>query len=229
MNSAVTNDNQFENTEDDNFLMNIDLTQMSTAKSRSPSPKYSPVPVVNSEVIQAHSGHDNNEDPFLFLHKIDPDKSLSVWNLLTYKGNDKLVDEYLETIVRLQIKPCIPDKTRLSNLNTPNFDLSTTCQIEIIDNFTAYFQCRYSATNINSALEHDVTLFSPYINFNIPQHQLLPKFYFDETKNDKISFVKAIQSNAVEGLAFTTELLLLRILKIISYYYILLLLLRKVS
>lgn len=216
MDTVNHTENQFENTEDDNFLLNINLTQMSQNQSLSASPSYSPIPAVNMNVSQVNNSSSLQEDPFSFLHHVDPEKSLSIWNLLSYKGSDKLVDEYLSNLERLRIKPCIPDKSRLLSLQTPHISLPLPCQIEVIDNFTAYFQCRYSTTNINSALEHDVTLFSPYINFNIPQHQLLPKFYFDETKNDKISFVKAIQSNAVEGLAFTTELLLLRILNIIA-------------
>ncbi len=58
-------------------------------------------------------------------------------------------------------------------------------------------------------------LFSPFINFKIPQFDLLPKAYFDDTKASKISFVQAIQISAVKGLAFSIELLLLRSFNVI--------------
>lgn len=70
--------------------------------------------------------------------------------------------------------------------------------------------------NINQACQREKCLFSPYIYFQVPQFELLPAEYFSECHELKLNFAKGIQTSAVNGLAFTMELILLRTFKLIK-------------
>lgn len=204
--------------QDDNYLLNINLTPIEASfnqmtSENTDSPSYSPCSSSPEKMESDEQPNLSANPPLQILEEIDgEEKRLSIWNIINDYQRDPLVKEYFNLLQQVKVKPCVPDPSILQNLPTPNFELPKETQIILLNNFTTYFQCRYSALNINGALQHDICLFSPYINFRVPQFEMLPLSYFNETKETKEIFTKAIQTSAVNGLAFTIELILLRTL-----------------
>lgn len=201
---------------DDNFLPYLTQIPVNTENDgmEGQSPSYSPHKSASSPDMRTDQQEDLTQSPEeQLLNKLDSEKSLSAWNLLHDSDDDVLVKEYFETLKIVKVRPCVPDISTLTSLPVPGYELPTSIQVTVLNHFTAFFQCRYSALNINDAVNHDVCLFSPFIHFKIPQFELLPKMYYTDSKAAKSAFVQAIQTNAVNGLAFTIELILLRILK----------------
>lgn len=215
-----------DSSEEDIFLANINLTQLTEDNqppsgpsqvnlSISSSPSYSPLPLSPLFTTNMDEGNLAAEMSThqTLLEELDSEKSLSVWELMNDYDSDSLVREYFQILSDVKIRPSIPDVTVLNTLPVPDFELPIQIQSSILNHFTCYFQCRYSALNINAAVQNDVCLFSPFIHFKIPQFELLPEKYYKESKEAKELFVKAIQLNAVNGISFTIELILLRIYK----------------
>lgn len=171
------------------------------------SPNYSPLP--SNRPARMSTSEDAVTS---LLEELDSGKALSIWNHLQNKESDLLVKEYLNIIQKVKVMPEHPTTSVLDSIPSPVFELPNAIQISVLNMFTSYLQCRYSALNINEALTHEKCLFSPFISFKIPQFNLLPQEYFQECFDFKKTFVKGIQASAVNGLAFTMELILLRIL-----------------
>lgn len=159
--------------EEDDFLSKINLTQLlnncNQTTNPSQSPSYSPISCSSSSPIimsQRSAVHKPTDVQMKILTDLDPENSLAIWKLVETFKEDKLVQEYFTLLTNVQTKPCVPDATVLSSLPVPPFELPTSVQTTILNNFTAYFQCRYSCMNINSAFENKVCLFSPFIHLN---------------------------------------------------------------
>ncbi len=133
--------------EDNDFLMRINLTQLTTENHRdntqTPSPTYSPLASQNSTDMPISDMDSQLHNVMEVLEEVDNEASLSIWELLSTIKEDKLVEEYCELITKVKTKPAVPDASLLESLPVPNFDLSVPTQVKVLNLLTSYFQCRY--------------------------------------------------------------------------------------
>ncbi|CAL8083748.1 unnamed protein product [Orchesella dallaii] len=145
------------------------------------------------------------------LHELDQNKELGIWNYLNYYESDKLVQEYLNLLSLVKVRPGIVDNTKLCDLPVPNYDLTIISQTECLNNFFHYFQCRYFARNIKQATEKDICVANPLYRLMIPQFQTLPLGAHKEFFQIKQQFGVALQVSATLATVFNIELFLLKI------------------
>ncbi|CAL8083745.1 unnamed protein product [Orchesella dallaii] len=200
--------------DDDEFMKSIHIPGDEIVQSPPSSP-------------HASSSQNHSNSPFLMeegdqvfkvpskymklLHDLDQNKELGIWKYLKYYETDKLVQEYLNLLASVKVRPGIVDNTKLCDLPVPDYDLTINSQTECLNNFFHYFQCRYFARNIKQATEKDICVANPLYRLMIPQFQTLPLGAHKEFFQIKQQFGVALQVSAILATVFNIELFLLRI------------------
>lgn len=145
------------------------------------------------------------------MNNIDNRQELSIWRYLKYYDSDLLVQEYVKLLLKIKVKPGIIDKVDLASIEVPNYNLSVDNQVECLNNFFHYFQCRNFARNIKNATDNEVCVANPLYRLMIPQFQTLPLGAHKEFTLIKQNFGLAIQTAALQAIAFNIESYLLKI------------------
>jgi len=140
---------------------------------------------------------------------IDEDMILSIWHFLPTYDKDKLVREYVDKIILTGFLPDEPDLDSLTELDVPNYELPKDVQVNILNNFSTYFQQKNFTKNVQGASDANHALFKPYDNFKVPHYHQLPLSTFGEVSEAKTRLALSMQNSYVTGVKFSMELLLL--------------------
>lgn len=151
---------------------------------------------------------------------IDSEKLLCIHSLISSYNEDILVKEYADTLIETKMLPIALDPEDIDKWLTIriNTELDKELVISLIKNFLSYFQIKYFQNNTVNATKNKVHMFNPKVDFWIPQFTLLPKDALDSLNNLKRAFAIQYQGCAINGTDFSTQLLLLRNLKLINDY-----------
>lgn len=151
-----------------------------------------------------------NEDIERQLKLIDEDSTLSIWQFLPSYNKDKLVREYVEKIILTGFIPHEPDLDNLPDVEAPDYELSKLIQVNVLNNFSTYFQKKNFNKNVQGAVDADHALFKPHDNFKVPHYHQLPLSVFEEVSEAKKRLAINMQNSYLNGVKFSMELLLLQ-------------------
>ncbi len=163
--------------------------------------------IYNSNHSQASNMDDSMESQ---LKSLDEDQSLSIWHFLSTFEKDKLVREYVEKIIITGFIPIEPDLDSLTDVDAPEYELPKGVQVNILNNFSTYFQKKNFSKNVQGAVDANHALFKPHDNFKVPHYHQLPLSVFEEVSEAKKRLAINMQNSYLSGVKFSMELLLLQ-------------------
>lgn len=150
------------------------------------------------------------------LTNCDSEHSLAIWLFIETYDSDIQVRDYVEKILKYSFFPIEPDLSQLSKLSSPNFELESSTQVDILRNFTTYFQKKNFVRNTSGAIDKKFPMFNTFSKFTVPHYHQLPLQTFKDICEAKKQLALSMQTSYVQGVCFTMELMLLRNFAIIS-------------
>jgi len=150
------------------------------------------------------------------LHSTDTTHKLAIHSFMDDYHSDVLVQEYIDNMLIIGHSPLIPNQQELeAHAVQSTFSVTSESSIALIKNFMSFFQGKYFQNNVTSAQVYRKHVFNPIVKMSVPAFQLFPKQTHEQFTLAKESLAMQIEGCAVLGSMFTSELLILRNMRII--------------